>query len=540
MRSSRVRRRPRSMRDRHPRRSVAPLLDTRPKVMAYFIGSRAGVDQTSGLLIAARRWIILCPGRSSEMVSPVTGKDAGMLSKVFKAYDIRGIYPDPLNEKVAWKVGYATAKFLKQKLSGRDAVDPMLQHIVVGRDMRPHSPKLAKALIDGIRAAEMNVFDVGMVDTSFIYFAINHLGCGGGIQTTASHNPIEYNGFKISGQHASPIGSATGLVEIQRLAATIEDTNMKPVGRVEERDLWADYVAHVRKFLNLKRPLKVVVDASNGMAGAFVPRIFQGIPGLEIIPINFEITGKFTHDPNPLVPENMQPTVDGVLKHKADLGCCFDGDADRCILCDENGKIIGCDLLGALFAIHFLKQSPGSAIIYDLRSSKALEETIKEHGGKPVRGRVGHVFLKQLMRENDGVFGAELSGHMYYRDNFYTDSGAITFATALNILSHSDQTMSQLIKPLSPYTQSGEINFRVDDKDAAIDALRKKLDGRAKFDELDGITADAWDKEGWWLNVRKSNTEPMLRLNLEARTRDTEHKVYDEVRPILGEPAKGH
>ena len=463
-----------------------------------------------------------------------------MLNKVFKAYDIRGVYPDPLNEKVAWKVGCATGKFLLQRLSGRDASDPMLRHVAVGRDMRPHSPKMAKALIDGLRAAGMNVFDVGMVDTSFIYFAINHLGCGGGIQTTASHNPVEYNGFKISGQHATPIGSDSGLVEIQRIAATLEDDGSKPAGRVEERDLWDDYITHVRKFLDLKRPLKVVADASNGMAGAFVPRIFGDIEGLEIIPLNFEITGKFTHDPNPLVPENMQPTIDAVAEHGADLGVCFDGDADRCILCDEKGNIIGCDLLGALFSTHFLKQSPGSAIIYDLRSSKGLEETVRKLGGKPIKGRVGHVFLKQLMRENNGVFGAELSGHMYYRDNFYTDSGAITFATALSILSAGDTPMSQLIAPLNPYVQSGEINFRVEDKDAALAALREKLDGRATFDELDGVSADAWEAEGWWLNVRKSNTEPMLRLNLEGRDRATVDKVYTEIQPLLGEPAKGH
>jgi len=463
-----------------------------------------------------------------------------MLNKVFKAYDIRGVYPDPLNEKVAWKVGYATGKYLQQTLDGRDASDPMLQHVAVGRDMRPHSPKMAKALIDGLRASGMNVFDVGRVDTSFIYFAINHLGCGGGIMTTASHNPSEYNGFKISGQAAAPIGSATGLVDIQRIAATVDESSIKPEGRVEQRDLWDDYIAHVHKFLDIKRKLKVVVDASNGMAGEFVPRIFGNVENLEIIPLNFEITGEFTHDPNPLVPENMQPTIDAVKQHGADFGVCFDGDADRCILCDENGRIIGCDLLGALFAIHFLEQSPGSAVIYDLRSSKGIEETIKKHGGKPVRGRVGHVFLKSLMKENDGVFGAELSGHMYYRDNFYTDSGAITFATALSIVSAGSKTMSELIKPLDPYAQSGEINFRVEDKDAAIAALKEHLNDRASFDELDGVTADAWDAEGWWLNVRKSNTEPMLRLNLEGKDRATVDKVFAEVQPLLGEPAKGH
>ena len=463
-----------------------------------------------------------------------------MLSKVFKAYDVRGIYPDPLDEKVAWKIGCATGRYLKAQLTGRDASDPMLQHVAVGRDMRPHSPKLAKALMDGLRSAELNVFDVGMVDTSFIYFAINHLGCGGGVMTTASHNPSDYNGFKISGRRAAPIGADTGLVEIQRIAATLGDAPIKPTGRAEPRDLWDDYRAHVLQFCGIHRPLRVVVDASNGMAAEFIPRLFEGLENLEIIPLNMEITGTFNHEPNPLVPENMVPTQEAVREHQADFGVCFDGDADRCILCDERGELIGCDLLGALFAQHFLERSPGSAIVYDLRSSKALKDAIDAAGGKPVRGRVGHVFLKKLMRDNDAVFGAELSGHMYYRDNFYTDSGAITFATALSVFSDSQKPASEMIAPFAPYAQTGEINFRVKNKNAALTQVRESLAGRAQFDELDGLSADAWDREGWWLNVRKSNTEPMLRLNLEAKDRSALHRAYSEIEPMLGEPAKGH
>ncbi|MHC4997124.1 MAG: phosphomannomutase/phosphoglucomutase, partial [Planctomycetota bacterium] len=386
----------------------------------------------------------------------------------------------------------------------------------------------------------MNVLDVGMVDTSFIYFAINHLGCGGGVMTTASHNPIEYNGFKISARDAKPIGQATGLLDIQKIAATVEANSVDPTGTVEQRDLWDDYVKHVRGFLDLKKPLKIVVDASNGMAGAFVPRIFGGVENLEIIPLYFEITGEFTHDPNPLVAENMQYTVDAVKEHGADLGVCFDGDADRCILCDENGKIIGCDLMGALFAEHFLKRSPGSAVGYDLRSSKALAEAVEAAGGKAHKGRVGHVFMKKLMRDEDGVFGAELSGHMYYRDNFYTDSGAITCAVALSIIAESDKPLSQLIAPFETYIQSGEANFKIEDKDGAIEKLRSKYTDRAAIDDLDGITVDAWDGEGWWCNVRKSNTEPMLRLNMEARDQSTLDQMLGEVSPMLGMQVQGH
>lgn len=461
-----------------------------------------------------------------------------MLSKVFKAYDVRAKYPDPLSEQVAWKVGCAAGRFLRSQIKGRDASDPMLQHVVVGRDMRPHSPKLAEALIDGLRAAPVNVIDVGMVDTSFIYFAINHLRCAGGVMTTASHNPIEYNGFKISGLHAKPIGADTGLVDIQRIAATIEGVEPMPAvnGRVEERDLWADYRKHVLQFLKLSRPLRVVIDASNGMAGKMVPEIFGKVQGLEIIPLNFKVGGKFAHEPNPLEHENMVPTQEAVRKNKADFGICFDGDADRGIICDEQGNLVGCDLLGAMMSGHFLASSPGAAVVYDLRSSLALAEAVKAAGGVPVRSRVGHVFMKQAMRENSAVFGAELSGHFYFRDSFNTDSGAITFATVMTILSSGRQSMSSLIKPHRKYLQSGELNFQVIDKDAAIRTLKKTFKKKsAEHDELDGVTIDLMAEEGWWCNVRKSNTEPFLRLNLEAKDAATLDATLQRIRPMMSD-----
>ena len=463
-----------------------------------------------------------------------------MLSEVFKAYDIRGVFPKQLDDQIARRIGCATGQYLRQQVVGREASDPMLQHVVVGRDMRTSSPRLARALIHGLRAADVNVLDVGMVDTSFIYFAINHLGCAGGIQTTASHNPPQYNGFKISGRLAAPIGSDTGLDDIKRIAATLDDPPRNPDARVEERDLWDDYRRHVRGFLTLKRPMKVVVDASNGMAGKVIPEVFEGIENLQIVPLNLELSGKFAHDPNPLVAENMIPTQEAVRKHKADLGVCFDGDADRCILTDEEGTIIGCDLLGALMAKHFLKAHPGSPIVYDLRSSKALLEAIEANGGEPVRSRVGHVFIKQVMRNVNGVFGAELSGHSYFRDNFYTDSGFITFATALTILSASARPLSRLIKPFAKYPQSGEVNFEVEEKDEMIELLRKTYKGRGEIDDMDGITIDAMVNEGWWFNVRKSNTEPMLRLNLEARNRKTLTDRFAELTEMMGEPVQGH
>jgi len=465
-----------------------------------------------------------------------------MLSKVFKAYDVRGVYPDPLHEELATQIGCAAGRFLKEQVEGRDSADPMLNHVVVGRDMRKSAPSMAEALIEGLKLAPVDVIDVGMVDTSFIYFAINHLGCAGGIMTTASHNPPQYIGFKFSGLQAKPIGSDTGLEQIKRIAATVDLDRIKTEhpGRSEQRDLWPAYKDHVRQFLKLGRPLKVVVDASNGMAGKFMPELFGDVDGLEVIPLNYKTTGEFVHDPNPLVAANMKMTQDAVAEHGADLGVCFDGDADRCMFVDEKGRLIAADLFGCVFAEHFLKQSTGSPIVYDLRSSKALAEHIEACGGKPIRSRVGHVFMKQLMKDNNAVFGTELSAHVYYRDNWYADSGAITFAVALTILSQQKGPLSGLLKPFNKYAQSGETNFEVEDKQAAMDELKEKYGDGAAVDELDGVTIDAFEQDGWWFNVRPSNTEPLLRLNMEARDQRTLDAMFAEVQSMLGEPVAGH
>ncbi len=471
-----------------------------------------------------------------------------MLNEIFKAYDIRATYPDKINEQAAWRVGCATGRFLKQH-ADRSATtsDPLAMPatILVSRDMRPHSPALAAALTEGILASGMDVIDLGMCDTSFIYYAINHLGAAGGIQTTASHNPIQYNGFKISGAQAKPIGAHSGLNEIKQIAMSLGDRGSLPAsGKREERDLWDGYRQHVLRFYQPgQRKLKVFIDGSNGMAGKMVPLVFDGVEGLEIIPLNFEITGSFVHEPNPLVAENMKPTQDGVLEHHADLGVCFDGDADRCILTDEKGQIIGCDHLTALLSGYFLDQSPGSTIVYDLRSSKAVEQAVRDHGGRPRRGRVGHVFMKAALRETQGVFGGELSGHFYFRDNFYTDSGAITFAAVASVLSQSDQPISGLIAPYRRYPQSGEINYRVEDKDAILADLRKIYEPSAEIDTLDGISIDTWDRSGdggWWCNVRPSNTEPLLRFNAEAKDQATLDRLISKVQQKLGRPAEGH
>lgn len=463
-----------------------------------------------------------------------------MLGKVFKAYDVRAVYPNPLNEQTAWKIGYGTARYLLEQASASGDTDPMMRHIIVGRDMRPSSPALSKALMEGIRTYGAHVIDVGMVDTPFIYFAINYLDCAGGVMVTASHNPIEYNGFKISGRQALPIGQTTGLDEISKYAAMADFEKIapgpEPAGRVEERDFWDGYREHVLSFLDLKdRPMKVVVDASNGMAATMFKKVFKGAPNLEIIELHFRnTTGKFSHDPNPLIASNLADVRQKVLETGAHCGICFDGDADRGIFVDDRAEIIGCDHLTALMATHFLKSHPGAGIVYDLRSSRAVEEEIRAAGGKPIQSRVGHVFMKKILREKHAVFGGELSGHFYFRDNFYADSGAIIFAQVLSLLAESRKPLGTLIKPIARYSQSGEINFMNEEKDLALEALEEHFKNVAEIDHLDGLTIDCFRKEGWWCNVRQSNTEPVLRLNLEARNEVIRDRMVNEIAPMLG------
>ncbi len=460
----------------------------------------------------------------------------GVIDKVFKAYDVRGLYGEEIDEDFAWKIGHSCGQFLRSLLSGYDRGQASSNRLVIGRDMRPHSESLAQAAIEGISATGTECIDIGMVDTPMVYFAINHLGTCGGIQVTASHNPIEYNGFKISGMKARPIGGTTGLKEIQHIASTLR---RMPIGAslspVHSMDLWDEYRKHVCKFLRLPRHLKVIVDASNGMGGVMVPKVFQEAGAdVNIVPLNFEIGGEFVHPPNPLVAANLRMTRTAVRRRKADLGICMDGDADRCMFIDEKGQIVGCDLMTALLARYFLKDQPGATIVYDLRSSRIVPEEIRAAGGVPRRERVGHAFMKKAMAENHGLFGGEVSGHFYFRDNYYADSGAIAFATALTVIASQDKPLSELIAPLRKYWQSGELNFEVEDKEAKMDQIVEKFSD-ADIDRLDGVTCQYKD---WWCNVRPSNTEPLLRLNLEARTEAMLKKKLTIIKSILGKPVK--
>ncbi|MFH1369756.1 MAG: phosphomannomutase/phosphoglucomutase [Planctomycetota bacterium] len=453
---------------------------------------------------------------------------------IFKAYDIRGVYGEQLNEEDAWKIGFAAARFLPALLHGFERGQANARTICVGRDMRTHGESLANALIEGITSAGIDVIDVGMNDTPFIYFAVNHLGACGGIQVTASHNPAKYNGFKISGPGARPVGEDTGLKDIKHIAVSLLHTKGKSTGNVVKRDLTDEYKKHVLRFLQPRlRKLKIAIDASNGMAGKMVPTIFSGL-GLKIIELNFEHNGTFKHDPNPLHEENLAELKAAVVREDCDFGLCFDGDADRLMMVDETGRTIGCDLMTALMAGYFLKKEPRSTIVYDLRSSRVVAEEIIKHGGTPRRERVGHAFMKKALRDSHGIFGGELSGHFYYRDNYCADSGLITLVHMLNIISQSNTKVSGLIKPLRRYFPSGEINFQIEDKKAKMEELAKRYrDGQV--DWLDGVTVSYKD---WWFNCRPSNTEPLLRLTVEAKTAELLEEKLKEIEGVLGPPVR--
>jgi phosphomannomutase len=462
------------------------------------------------------------------------GKKQTMIERVFKAYDVRATYPDMLNEDAAWRIGFATASFLHTGLRGLDRAAAGATTVVVGRDMRLSSPSLSAALIEGIRATGSPVIDIGMIDTPQLYFAINHLGSCGGIQTTASHNPAHYNGFKISALKGAPVGSDTGLSDVCKIAqnTTRHDTGQE--GPLREVDLAAEYKAFVRSHLETPRKLRICIDASNGMAGKWVPILFDDVNELDLVYLNMETTGEFVHEPNPLVEANLAQLRESVRWKRADFGICFDGDADRLIVVDENADVVSCDLLTALLAKRFLERAPGATVVYDLRSSRVVAEEVEAAGGVPRRERVGHAFMKKALSESRGVFGGELSGHFYFKDNYYCDSAVLAMAQVINILTREGRSLSELIAPLRRYHGSGECNFENTNKDQAIMALGERY-GDGRVDYLDGVTVQYSD---WWFNVRKSNTEPLLRLNVEANTPELLEAKLAELAPQLGEPVE--
>ncbi|MGQ3684332.1 MAG: phosphomannomutase/phosphoglucomutase [Candidatus Loosdrechtia sp.] len=439
--------------------------------------------------------------------------EARLSMGIFKSYDIRGKYPAEINELTARKIGASIAQFMKQE-------NPQSKNIVVGRDMRISSKPLANALIEGICTSGLNVINIGVVSTEMTYFAVGYYKYDGGVMVTASHNPAEYNGFKICREQAIPVSFETGIDRIAKLTNQYQPPRGEPLGKVTMSDIFKDYKKHILKFVQNIRHFRIVADAGNGMAGKVIPLICEGLP-LEIVPLYFEPDGNFpNHEPNPLDTKNLVDLQNKVRETRAHLGVAFDGDADRCVFVDEMGRIIGCDIITALIARHILEKEKGAAILYDLRSSRVVPEEIKASGGTPHRERVGHAYMKAALRAKKAVFGGELSGHYYFRDNYHSDSGMIAFLTVLEILSIKRAPFSNIIAPLKRYYSTGEMNFEVKDKDGKINEIAKKFsDG--KPDYLDGITVEY---DTWWFNVRKSNTEPLLRLIIEGKTKEALEK----------------
>jgi phosphomannomutase len=442
--------------------------------------------------------------------------------KVFKAYDVRGLYQSELDEEGAEAVGRAFV----------DVFEP--ERIAVGHDMRVSSPAMADAVVRGASRAGAEVLELGLVGTEMVYFAVGELGLDGGIAVTASHNPKEYTGMKIVRKGALPVGGDSGLGEIRDAATSGEGSRTGPNGTVEPYDVWPAYVDRVLSFVEPSaiRPLKVVIDAANGMAGAMLPPVLERLPHLEVVRCFFEPDGTFpNHEPNPLLPENREFIVRKTLDEAADFGVAFDGDADRCFFVDDSGEFVPGDFATALFAESVLEKEPGARIIYDVRASWAVPETIERAGGVPLVNRVGHAFIKQRMREVDAAFAGEVSGHYYFRDFTQADSGVIPFLLMLDLVSRKGRKLSDALRPFRErYFITGELNTPVADVDAKLGELEERFGSEGRVGHLDGLSVDA---EDWHMNVRPSNTEPLLRLNLEARTPELMERKRDEVLAVV-------
>jgi len=430
---------------------------------------------------------------------------ADSLDIIFKAYDVRGIYPDELDESVAKKIGNAFARFTAAST------------VVVGHDMRPSSVPLSQAFVEGATLAGADVVDVGLASTDLVYFASGLLDAPAAM-FTASHNPAQYNGIKMCRASAAPVGEATGLVQIKEAVAAGLVERAEEAGRVEQRNLLSEFADHVRSFVDtsLLRPLKVVADTANGMGGLIAPAVFDGLP-FDVEVLFAELDGTFPNHPaDPIQPENLVSLQKAVLDAGADVGLAFDGDADRVFLVDDRAQLVSGSTTTALVAKTILeKTGPGESVVYNLICSKAVPEIVLEMGGTPIRSRVGHSFIKQVMADTGAVFGGEHSGHYYFRDNWRADSGIIAAMMVLEQLSRSSTPLSELRKPVERYTQSGEINTKVSDPPAVIEKVAAAYPD-ADQDRLDGLTVDLGE---WWFNLRASNTEPLLRLNVEAADR---------------------
>ena len=440
------------------------------------------------------------------------------LDTIFKAYDVRGVYPDELDESVARLVGNAFVRFTGA------------ERVVVGRDMRPSSEPLAEAFTEGVTRAGADVVDVGLASTDLLYFASGRLDAPGAM-FTASHNPARYNGIKLCRAEAAPVGEESGLAQIKSSVAQGLLERAETFGTVERRDLLAEFAQHVRSFVDVDalRRLAVIADTANGMGGLVVPAVFSGLP-VDLTVLYPELDGTFPNHPaDPIDVENLKDLQRAVIDAEADVGLAFDGDADRVFLVDDLGQPVSGSTTTSMVAAAILERHPGESVVHNLICSRAVPEIIVEAGGNPIRSRVGHSFIKQVMAETGAIFGGEHSAHYYFRDNWRADSGSIAALVVLEQLSRAEVPLSELRAPFERYVQSGEINTRVDDPQATIETVAAAYADLPQ-DRLDGLTVDAGD---WWFNVRPSNTEPLMRLNLEAADTSSCHEHTDEVLALV-------
>ena len=446
---------------------------------------------------------------------------ANQIPAIFKAYDIRGLVDSEITPDFTFATGVAFARFLQQEREPGS--------VVIGEDMRPSSPVLADAFSAGVTSQGLDVNRIGLASTDMLYFASGKLNLPGAM-FTASHNPAEYNGIKMCLSGARPIGKESGLLTIENFVRQGSPMFIRSMGLEKEVEMLTDYVDYLLSLVDMSemRRLKIVVDAGNGMAGYTAPAIFERL-NVELIPMYFELDGSFpNHEANPIDPKNLRDLQKAVKKHKADLGLAFDGDADRCFLVDENGETVNPSDLTCLVAARELARVPGSTIIYNLISSRAVLEVVEENSGKGLRSRVGHSYIKKMMADSGAIFGGEHSGHFYFKDFWRADSGALAALHAIAALGSNNASISKILKPYQRYVTSGEINSVVSDAPGEMKKIEEKYGSQSgvDIDHLDGLSVNG---DTWWFNLRSSNTEPLLRLNVEAKTQARMEKVRDEV-----------